>query len=100
MTKCYLNGREYEISKEIIMDYINTDSRSINFTSEEKDKIANEVVSRMDSIVVKGADCQEYNFIEERYTDACLDYIVAHNNDIENLLNEENDCEIWDYLNK
>lgn len=96
MASCYLNGRKYEISKNIILKYIN--SHSTNFTSDEKDKIANEVVFRMESLEINGADCQEFNFVEDRYTEACMDYIFDHGNRVEDLLNEEDDGEIWEYL--
>ena len=96
MASCYLNGKEYEISKNIILKYIN--AHSTNFTTDEKDKIANEVVFRMESLEIEGRDCQEFNFIEDRYTEACLYYIFDHNNKVEDLLNEVDDCEIWKYL--
>ncbi len=96
MAICYLNGREYNISKKIILDYIN--SYGTKFTKAEKDKIANEVMFRMESLEVNGMDCQEYNFIEERYTEACMCYIFDHDDRVEALLNEKDDCNIWDYL--
>lgn len=96
MINCYLNGKEYVISKDIILKYIN--SHSTSFTTDEKDKIANEVVFRMESLEINGADCQEFNFVEDRYTEACMDYIFDHNNRVEALLNEKDDCEIWKYL--
>ena len=97
MASCVLNGcREYEISKEIILDYI--ESYGTEFTREEKNKIANEVVFRMDSLEVDGSECQEFNFIEERYTAACMGYIFDHNNSVDALLNEVDDGKIWEYL--
>ncbi len=96
MAYCYLNGRKYDISKKVILNYIN--SYSTSFTTEEKEKIANEVVFRMESLEIDGVDCQEFNFIEDRYTEACMYYIFDHNNRIEDLLNEEDDGKIWDYL--
>ena len=96
MSKCMLNGKDYEISKNIILNRIN--AYSTNFTDKEKDNIVNEVVFRMEGLEVEGRDCQEFNFIEERYTDACLDYIFNHDNKVEALLNESDDCEIWDCL--
>lgn len=96
MSKCMLNGKDYEISKKIILDRIN--AYSTNFTDKEKDIIANEVVFRMGGLEVDGCDCQEYNFIEERYTDACLDYIFDHDNKVVALTDEFDDCEIWEYL--
>lgn len=96
MAICYLNGRKYEINKNIILNYIN--SYSTKFTEEEKDKIANEVAFRMESLEVDGVDCQEFNFIEDRYTEACMCYIFDHDNRVGDLLNEKDDCKIWDYL--
>lgn len=94
---CVLNGiREYKISKQVILDYI--DRHSTIFTAEEKDKIAEEVGFRMESLEVDGCDCQEYNFIEERYTMACLQYIFDHGDNVNALLTEKDDCKIWDYL--
>lgn len=96
MSKCILNGKDYEISKKIILDRIN--AYSTNFTDKEKDIIANEVVWRMAGLEIEGCDCQEYNFIEERYTDACLNYIFDHDNKVVCLTDEYDDCEIWEYL--
>jgi hypothetical protein len=96
MTICYLNGRKYKISKDVILDYI--DSYGTKFTKKEKEKIANEVMFRMESLEVDGVDCQEFNFIEDRYTEACMAYIFDHDNRIEDLLDEQDDCKIWDYL--
>ena len=52
----------------------------------------------MSGLEVDGCDCQEYNFIEERYTDACLSYIFNHDNKVVALTDEFDDCEIWEYL--
>jgi hypothetical protein len=89
MKKCYLNGKEYEISREIIKDYIDGDSMSANFTAEDKERIILEVEKRMEALEVNGVDCQEYNFIEEKYTEACLSYIDEHNMRVEDLINED-----------
>jgi hypothetical protein len=43
-------------------------------------------------------DCQEYNFIEEKYTEACLSYIDEHNMRVEDLINEEDIEQIWKYI--
>ena len=96
MAICYLNGKEYQISKKIIWNRINPHSN--DFTEKERNLIADEVIWRMESLEIDGRDCQEYNFIEERYTDACLDYIADHDGGILDLLDELDDCEIWKYL--
>jgi len=96
MAICYLNGREYLISKKIIQNRISP--YNTEFTEQQRNLIVDEVVFRMESLEIDGRDCQEYNFIEERYTDACLDYIFDHNNSVLALLNELDDCKIWEYL--
>lgn len=96
MAFCFLNERKYDINKKIIVNYIS--SFGNRFTEEQIDKIANEVVYRMESLVIDITPCQEYNFVEEAYTDACLQYLDAHDDHIDSLINETDDLKIWEYL--
>lgn len=96
MAICYVNGREYQISKKIILNRISP--YTTEFTKKQRNLIADEVIFRMADLEINGCDCQEYNFIEERYTDACLDYIAEHDGRILDLLDELDDLEIWKYL--
>lgn len=98
MAVCFLNGKKYDISKNIIVDYIR--SFGIRFTEDQTDKLANEIMFRMESLDVDTTVCQEYNFVEEAYTDACLSYVEAHDDNIDSLLNEPDDLKIWEYLGK
>lgn len=96
MNICYLNGKEYEISQKRILDYIDTWSHK--FTNDEKEKIVNEVCFRMDSLELDGCDFQEWNCIEDAYTDAACCYIFTHNFSVQALLDEEDDLEIFDCM--
>lgn len=96
MAFCFLNGRKYDIHKKIIVDYIS--SFGNRFTEEQIDKIANEVIYRMEALDINITLCQEYNFVEEEYTDACLSYLDAHDDNIDSLINETDDLMIWEYL--
>lgn len=96
MSMCYLNGTEYQISRKAIAEYIKTWSHP--FTSEEIKKIVDEVCFRMDSLEVGGSDVQEFNCIEDAYTDAAVCYIFAHNYSVQALLDEEDDGEIFKYM--
>lgn len=96
MSICYVNGKEYKINKKAINDYINTFEHS--FTTEEVKLIVDEVCFRMDSLEVSISDVQEFNTIEDAYTNAAVCYIFAHNNSVRALLEEIDDGEIFAYM--
>ena len=60
MAICYVNGREYQISKKIVLNRINP--HNTEFTEKERNLIADEVIFRMECLEINGCDCQEYNF--------------------------------------
>lgn len=94
MSKCYLNGKEYEINEKIIRDYI--DSFDNDFTAEDKDKIVNKVCDIMDGREVGRDEIQEFNFIEDAYTDAVCMYVF--NKSLEELLDEKDDAKVIEYM--
>ncbi len=96
-TTCYLNGKEYEINKQIILNYLDTWTGT-GWTNEDKQKIADEVVFRMEGLEIDTTAIQEFNFVEDAYTDAACCYIFSHNNSIQALLDEEDDLEIFDCM--
>lgn len=95
--KYKFNGEERKIDKDIIRDIINE-----RFPRKWKDEgiedVVDEICFRMSDLEFENVD-----FIpEERFSNACIDYIFDMGDGdvigIDLLINEEDDCIIWDYL--
>lgn len=92
-----IDGKDREIDKDIIRDVIHK-----RFPRKWKDEgiedVVDEICFRIESLELENID-----FIpEEKYSNACIDYIFDMGDGdvigIDLLINEEDDCNIWDYL--
>lgn len=95
-TSCFLDGKEYEINKNIILNYL--ENAGSIWTDKEKLKIADEVCFRMDSLELCSEFLPDVNFVEEVYADAACKYLFAHDNNVDALISEEDDLAIFDYI--
>ena len=95
--KYKINGKERKIDKEIIRDVIHK-----RFPRKWKDEGIEDVVDEI-CFRISDLEFEDIDFIpEEKYSNACIDYIFDMGKGdvigIDLLINEHDDCNIWDYL--
>lgn len=92
-----IDGKDREIDKAIIRDIINK-----RFPRKWKDEGIEDVVDEI-CFRIESLEFENIDFIpEEKYSNACIDYIFDMDKGdvigIDLLINETDDCVIWDYL--
>lgn len=97
MSTIFINGNEREVNDDIIRDVV-IKRFPIKWGNECIEDVVDEIRFRISDMVF-----ENINYIpEERYSNACIDYIFDRGCGdiigIDLLINEEDDCEIWDYL--
>ena len=78
-----------QISKESILRYI--DSWSYVFNEEEKESICNKVCTLIQNANPSALDYQDWNSVEDAFTDAACCYFFMHDNSVQALLEADDE---------